>query len=402
MSLSKSPIIMNEVRAMKRCLSLLLAVLFVMLPLAACSGDQTNGGNDADTTAPGDGHPLYFRGDKDLDDISATFSSTRSEATKTVDLSHLEDEENAAIYCCYAPTEEFDRVTVTLNGRDTELLAFNDYTSGWEYSSGRIVPFTYGQTSAAPTYERRQFPYQDRNKDVLIWTPKDYDKKSPAKYSVIYMTDGHNLFEPTATSYGSWGVAESAEAMMSQSKNNVIIVGIENIDGWRDDELTPDLGTPTDPGYEDGHGAYFCDFLMKTVIPYVESNYNVYTDREHTAICGSSSGGIESFYIAMEHPEKFGAVGALSPAFSLYDDATWQKYLGKKDFSAGYPRLYFYCGGGADLESVLLPGMKSMPSDLEKIGYPAENISSVVYDKGLHNELYWRIVFPDFLKFLFS
>ncbi len=169
-----------------------------------------------------------------------------------------------------------------------------------------------------------------------------------------------------------------------------------------DDELTPNLGTPTDPGYEDGHGAYFCDFLMKTVIPYVEKNYNVYTDRDHTAICGSSSGGIESFYIAMEHPEKFGTVGALSPAFSLFDNETWNKYLTKKDFSKGYPRVYIYCGEGNDLESALLPGAKDMPENLSKINYPAENIYYYTAKKALHNELYWRVIFPDFLKYLYN
>ena len=392
---------------MKRLICLLLTVLFVVSTCAACSDSGKSA--DSETTAAeknyGDestGKPLYIRADKGLDDVTATFSSVAGDQTQTLDMKAAQEEEKTSVYVCYADPETFDRVTVTIGGRDSEQLAFNNYTSGWELSPGREVPFTYGKKNEAPKTDRKEFPYQDRNKGVLIWTPEDYDAKSAEKYSVIYMTDGHNLFDPNMTTYGCWAVAESIEAMMHNSKNKTIVVGLENMDGWRDDELTPNLGEPTDPNYEDGHGAYFCDFLMTTVVPYIEKNYNVYTDRDHTAICGSSSGGIESFYIAMEHPEKFGAVGAFSPAFSLFDDATWDKYLSKKDFSAGYPRVYLYCGGGADLESALLPGMKTMPSHLEKIGYPMQNIFSTVYDKGLHNELYWRIVFPDFLKFVFT
>lgn len=391
---------------MKRLICIVLSVVLIVFTLAACSD---NGEESSDTatespkaqTTEKDGHPLYIRAEKDLDDITATFSAVSGDDTKTVDMNVAKEEDKTDVYVCYADTKAFDRVTITCNGRDSELLAFNDYTSGWELSPARAVPFTYGKESKAPKYDRKEFPYQDRSKGVLIYTPDGYDPKSADKYAVIYMTDGHNLFDPNMTSYGCWAVAESVEAMASQSDNKTIVVGIENMDGWRDDELTPNLGTPTNPEYEDGHGAYFCDFLMKTVVPYVEKNYNVYTDSDHTAICGSSSGGIESFYIAMEHPEKFGAVGALSPAFSLFDNETWNKYLSKKDFSKGHPRVYIYCGEGTDLEQALLPGAKEMPDNLAKINYPAENIYYYTAEKALHNELYWRVIFPDFLKYLY-
>ena len=390
---------------MKRLICLLLSALLIVFTLAACS--DSGKGSENETTAAeqnyGDestGKALYIRADKDSE-LTATFSSVADDKTETLDLKQEAEEDSTALYVCYGNTDAYDRVTITSNGTQGELLAFNEYVSGWDITAGRYTPFTYGQDSETPKTERVEFPYQERNKGVLIWTPKDYDPKSDEKYSVIYMTDGHNLFDPNMTSFGCWAVAESVESMMANSKNKAIVVGIENMDGWRDDELTPNLGTPTSANYEDGHGAYYCDFVVNTVMPYIEKNYNVYTDRDHTAICGSSSGGIESFYIAMEHPEKFGTVGALSPAFILFDNDTWDKYLSKKDFSAGYPRVYIYCGEGADLEQQLLPGAQDMPKNLSKIGYPAQNIYYYTAEKALHNELYWRIIFPDFLKFMF-
>lgn len=391
---------------MKRLICILLSILLVVFTCAACS--DSGNGSEKETNAAeknyGDesgGKALYIRADKDSA-LTATFSSVNGDKTETLDMKKEADEDGSAVYVCYGDPDDYDRVTVTVNGTDGELLAFNRYVSGWDVTAGRYTPFTYGQVSEAVKTERKEFTYQERTKGVLIWTPKDYDPKSKEKYSVIYMTDGHNLFDPNMTSFGCWAVAESVEAMMANSDHKAIVVGIENMDGWRDDELTPNLGTPSDPSYEDGHGAYYCDFVVNTVMPYVEKNYNVYTDRDHTAMCGSSSGGIESFYIAMEHPEKFGCVGALSPAFILFDNDTWNKYLSKKDFSAGYPRVYIYCGEGKDLEQQLLIGAADMPDNLTKVGYPAENIYYYTNKKALHNELYWRIIFPDFLKYMFK
>lgn len=400
-----------------RIICVLLALTFILTAFSACSGDKKTAEDEKtaddkavteaseNRTVENIGHPLYVRAGKDCKEITASFSDTnvKTDALSVLDMNKVEDEDgDTAIYCCYADTSAWNRVKITVDGTDSHELAFNEYTEGWDISRGQDIPFVYGAGSYQdPKFDRKEFPYQDRKKDVLIWTPEDYDANSDEKYSVIYMTDGHNLFQSEMTNFGCWEVAASVEAMMNNSRHQAIIVGIENMDGWRDDELTPNLGEPTDPNYEDGHGAYFCDFVVNTVMPYVEENYNVYTDREHTAMCGSSSGGIESFYIAMEHPEKFGAVGALSPAFSLYDDPTWQKYLKEKDFSAGYPRVYIYCGEGSDLESVLLPGAQSMPDNLASIDYPADNIYSCFSEKALHNELYWRVIFPDFLKFMF-
>ena len=389
---------------MKRILCLILSVLFILAALSAC-----NNNNDASPTEAAKkhdygnpmSHPLYIRAQSDCESVVATFKNSQMALSDipVLDMEKIEDEGETAIYRCYQDAADFDRVVVTVDGKDSDELAYNEFTSGRELYPGRELPFTYGKESGEPEYDRQQFPYDNRTKDVLIRTPADYDPKSSEKYAVIYMTDGHNLFDPHATSTGSWAVAESVDAMMSQSDNKAIIVGIENIDGWRDDELTPNLGAPTEESYADGHGAYFCDFVVDTVMPYIEENYNVYTDREHTVICGSSSGGIESFYIAMEHPEKFGAVGALSPAFELFDSNTWKKYLKEKDFSAGYPFVYLYCGGGDELEKWLRSGFDEMPENLTSVGYPAVSIYSAYNEKAVHNELYWRIVFPDFLKY---
>ena len=375
---------------MKRILSIALCILLAASALAACG-------------TPDDASFFYVADKPTREKVTAIFKN--SETGETREVSMKKDSMSGGDYSffrCVGDTALYDRVIISADGTESEELAYNAYCQSWDLSSGRA----YAGVDVAeykPQYERKSFDYEKRTKDILIRTPDDYDANSDEKYAVIYMTDGQNLFDRSATSTGSWGVAESVDVMASNGGENCIIVGIENADGWRDSELTPDLGEVLSSDYENGKGEYFSDFVVNTVMPYINENYSVYTDREHTHICGSSSGGIESFYIAMEHPDLFASVGALSPAFLLYADQTWEEYLGAKDFSENAPFVYLYCGSGSSdqLEQQLYTGTVAMPETLKKIGYPEDKVVTKLYDDGLHNEMYWRAVFPDYLKYAF-
>lgn len=373
---------------MKRAICILLCVLTAVTALAACGGTEK-------------GTKILVIDEFSRDSMTASFKDTDSGETMQAEMKKSGTGAEHTEFVCGGDPDKYDRLVLTSGGDSTIELSYNYYTDGWVLGSGRF--YLYGTGYGEPTFKRVSFDYENRTKDVLIWVPESYRADSAEKYSVIYMTDGQNLFSRSATSTGSWGVAESVCGMMAQGEEQCIIVGIENADSWRDSELTPNIGEVTEDSYKNGKGEYFSDFVVDTVMPYINENYNVYTDREHTHIAGSSSGGIESFYIAMEHPDKFASVGALSPAFVLFSDETWTEYLGGKDFSAGYPTVYLYCGdSSADmLEQTLCVNTRTMPGNLRKIGYPEDKITVKIYDDGMHNEMYWRAVFPDYLKYAF-
>ena len=379
---------------MKKIFCLMICAAMITLSFAAC-GTQKQESSGSERS--------FIVVDKtERKSVTATFTSTDGDNTLDVEMKKSESSDSDKdLYTCNADTA-FDRVVVKADSNTSIELTFNDYVNSWENISGQYYPYIKGADDSLKT-DRKVFDYEERDKNVFIWTPADYDKDSEEKYSVIYMPDGQNLFVRSATSTGSWGVAESALAMAENGGGKCIIVGIETDGSWRDSELTPDIGEVRNEAYTDGHGKYFSDFVADTVMPYINENYNVYTDREHTHVCGSSSGGIESFYIAMEHPEKFGSVGALSPAFLLYSDGTWVDYLKQKDFSAGYPTVYLYCGNSKsdDLEQMLYKGTVTMPDNLKKIGYPEDKVITKLYDEGAHKEQYWRAIFPDYLNFAF-
>jgi enterochelin esterase-like enzyme len=54
--------------------------------------------------------------------------------------------------------------------------------------------------------------------------------------------------------------------------------------------------------------------LLRDIIPYVDSHYSVYTDRDHRALAGLSMGGGQTLNIGLVHPETFAWVGGFSSA----------------------------------------------------------------------------------------
>ena len=64
----------------------------------------------------------------------------------------------------------------------------------------------------------------------------------------------------------------------------------------------------------DGWGKNFEGDLLKDIIPYIESHYSVYTDREHRALAGLSMGGGQSLDFGLAHLDTFASVGGFSSA----------------------------------------------------------------------------------------
>ena len=63
-----------------------------------------------------------------------------------------------------------------------------------------------------------------------------------------------------------------------------------------------------------GWGTPFENDLIRDIIPYIESHYSVYTDREHRALAGLSMGGGQSLNIGLANLDMFAWVGGFSSA----------------------------------------------------------------------------------------
>jgi enterochelin esterase-like enzyme len=64
----------------------------------------------------------------------------------------------------------------------------------------------------------------------------------------------------------------------------------------------------------DGWGKNFEGDLLNDIIPFIETHYSVYTDREHRALAGLSMGGGQSLDFGLSHLDTFAWIGGFSSA----------------------------------------------------------------------------------------
>ena len=147
-------------------------------------------------------------------------------------------------------------------------------------------------------------------------------------------------------------------------------------------------------------GEKFDEFVIKTVMPTIEAKFPVKKGRENTAIIGSSSGGLEVFYIALSHPELFCAVGALSPAFLFYSADNVKKWTSER-LNKKTPFIYLYCGEGEPKEKQMCDAAKPV-FELIKTTAAKNKVKEVISPDAIHNESAWEPIFKDFLHIFLS
>ena len=354
-------------------------------------------------------HTIYIRDAGKSDKMTASFFNTMNNATVDVTMKKTDEGADYFTYSCEADTSLYNMVHL-MYGDNTESkdVAFNSYVAGWYLKDGRLLPYAEGMDlKYDPPFETKNFKFDGYDKTVYIWTPSDYDKASDEKYSTIYMLDGQTVLA-TGMERGmdsdtdSWNVSESVTGMMSVTDNKAIVVCIVTGDQNRSNELIPDLGELNNRGPEPiestKRGNAFADFICDTIMPYVQENYNVYTDAEHTSLAGSSLGGLETFYAVLSHPDKFGTGGVLSSSFWAYADETWEKFINDKVNMENAPFLYIYAGGYATDNGDATEPIYNM---LVEKGYPKDRFVFNKYEPGQHMPLYWRNIYPEFLQAMF-
>ena len=137
-----------------------------------------------------------------------------------------------------------------------------------------------------------------------VYTPPGYTKDK--KYPVLYLLHGIGGDENEWTRGGVANVI--LDNLYADKKIVPMIVVIPN------GRAAKDLG-PRDPFPRQSPAfAAFEDDLLKDLIPFIEKNYSVNTDRESRALAGLSMGGGQSLNFGLGHIDTFAWVGGFSSA----------------------------------------------------------------------------------------
>ena len=245
------------------------------------------------------------------------------------------------------------------------------------------------------TFTTRITPY-GLDRRVFIHLPDDW-QTSGKKYPVIYMFDGHNLFfDETATFGTCWGLKAYYDA-----HPNYIVVGVEcNHEGNKRLEEY----CPYDSDWFDGiHGTgkVYLDWLCGEFKAYVDKTWPTLPDRSHTAIAGSSMGGLMSLYAAVAHNDVFSKAGCLSPSVRLCMNPLMADL--KKAKLRGYTNIFFSWG---EKESKGQHGLAQYTDNALQVTRALQKAGAAVYPYlqmgGSHCEASWALQVPLYMNVLFG
>jgi metallo-beta-lactamase class B len=236
-------------------------------------------------------------------------------------------------------------------------------------------------------------PELDRYRKIWIYLPNDYLTSLNKYYPVLYMHDGQNLFDDSTSYAGEWEVDETLHDLQIDGNYGAIVIGIENGGIYRIDEYSP----YENAAYGGGQGDEYCDFIVNTLKPYVDANYRTLSQRDFTAIAGSSMGGLISFYAGMKYQDVFSKIGIFSPSL-WFDDSIYT-------YTAAHPKLQemkFYFVAGRNESTDMVPDIKSMYTTMYNVGFTDAEIDTVIKDDGQHAEWFWAREFPFCYEWLFA
>jgi predicted alpha/beta superfamily hydrolase len=241
------------------------------------------------------------------------------------------------------------------------------------------------------------------DRTVWVYLPPGYAENPHARFPVLYLQDGQNLFSPALAFGGNeWRVDESldvgAEALARhEALRPLIVVGVGNTAARMDEyTLTRDEGVGAG-----GRGAAYLAFLATELKPAVDARFRTLPSRETTGVGGSSLGGLISLAASTERPETFGLVAALSPA-TWWDD---RAVLGQVEALSGKPqrplRVYVDSGdSGPSQDDAANTAL--LAARLRSLGYrDGEGFLYVLAPGATHTEAAWAARLPGALRFLF-
>jgi len=149
---------------------------------------------------------------------------------------------------------------------------------------------------------------------IWVWVPEEAESDPEARFPVLYMLDGHNVFVDEDATFGkSWGMLD----YLQEDATPVIVVGIDcnhRPNNGRLSEYSPYTFEDEKYGHIVGRGKRFMEWLTGTLKPMIDERYPTLPERENTWIGGSSMGGLMSLYAIAAHNDVFGKAAALSPS----------------------------------------------------------------------------------------
>lgn len=260
---------------------------------------------------------------------------------------------------------------------------------------------------------------------LTIWLPPGYEA-SDRDYPVLYMHDGHNLFDPVQSNFNKVWAANKAIVELTEQGiiEPHIIVGMWPHGEDRYRQYLPQIAAENATGalpesvFENALGKDVVstrdlEWIADELKPQIDSDYRTLPNTANTAIAGSSMGGIMSCYAMVERPNIFGRAACISSHWpiALPDiaddnkaqvDAIWRNWLNEK---LGDPngRGIWMDHGTEMLDAYYPPYQAEINKSFEAAGWVnGTDWRSEQYDGAEHEENPWAERLPEVLGWLLA
>ncbi|HEY0777008.1 MAG TPA: alpha/beta hydrolase-fold protein [Gemmatirosa sp.] len=274
----------------------------------------------------------------------------------------------------------------------TGALTYDATIAGWRDST---APRSSARSTASPSVsilsDSFAMPQLGRTRRVWLYLPPGY-ATSGARYPVLYLQDGQNVFDAATSFAGEWGVDETLDSLRAAGDPGTIVVAVDNGGASRLDEYDP--WRSADPTLGGGQGNAYVDFLTETLKPYVDAHYRTRPGPGDTGVGGSSMGGLIALYAALRSPAVFGRAMVFSCACWVAKPQLLA-YARRPTPARPYPRLYFVVGAQETADGQPARDQQEVVDTLTAAGYPTGVAdTSIVRTDGQHAEWFWRREFP--------
>jgi enterochelin esterase family protein len=276
------------------------------------------------------------------------------------------------------------------------------YVPGADFMDENRVP--HGAVAAVHYYSTAL----GRDRRMHVYTPPGYETGTE-KYPVFYLLHGAGDCDEAWTSVGRAGFILDNLIAQKKAKPMVVVMPAGHTSaagfgfgrGRAGAATQPGAAAPPPPRDE------FSEDFVKDIMPYVEKNYRVLTDRGNTAIAGLSMGGSQTMGIGFAHLDRFGYIGVFSSGIlggggrggaGAAAGNPWEeqrvKMLDDPSLKQGLKVLWFSTGS----QDGLIGNTRSTVELLKKHGFEPTFKES----PGGHTWINWRNYLNEFAPMLFQ
>lgn len=136
-----------------------------------------------------------------------------------------------------------------------------------------------------------------KNVSCVVITPKKY-KKAAKNYPVVYLLHGYS------GSYSNWIKRVPALDSLANAHQLIIVCPDGAFSSWYFD-------SPVDSSFR------YETFTTQELPAFMDANYKTIASKKGRAITGLSMGGHGALFLALRHPDVFGACGSMSGALDI-------------------------------------------------------------------------------------